>query len=134
MRSRRSGKAKRIVKGTKRTLITNKYSKWLFVFETVLFVGVVDEYLESLITNLSIDFYLHVLLLMLSIGVLFTLTFSVIEPWTKELIIWTIRLNESKAVKFAVHLIILGLLYWLYAKVFFGRTIAVDLNIGVSTR
>lgn len=132
MRSKRSGKGKRVVKGAKRTLSINKYSKWLFVFETVLFVGVGDEYLESLITNLSVNFYLHVLLLMLSMGILFTLAFSVIEPWTKELIIWTIRLNESKAVKFVVHVIILGLLYWLYAKVFFGRTIDIDIDIGLS--
>ncbi len=128
----RSKKNKQRAKEPKKTPIANRCSKWVFVFETILFVGVLDEYLESLITNLSINFYLHVLLFMLSIGILFTLAFSVIEPWTKELIIWTVRLNENPAVKFIVHLLILGLLYWLYAKVFFGKTIDIDVNIGIN--
>jgi len=126
------GKIERTKKAVKNTLNINKYNKWLFIFETILLIGVLDEYLEGFILGLEIDIYWHILLLMILIGTLFTFAFSVIEPWTKKIITWTIRINQNKVLRTLMHIIILGFIYFLYAKVFFATNIGITFDVGLN--
>ena len=118
--ARKTSKIERTKKALKDTLNINKYNKWLFIFETILLVGVLDEYLEGLLLGLNLNIYLHILITMVFVGVLFTLAFSVLEPWTRKIITWTIRINQNKILRVAIHIIILVVIYFLYAKVFFA--------------
>jgi len=127
-----SKKLEQTTKGVQSTLNINRYNKLLFIFETILLVGVVDEFFEGVVTGLSLNIYLHVLLLMLAVGILFTLAFSFLEPWTKKLIVWTVRINQNKILRFLMHVIILAVLYYFYAKVFFGTTIGINFSLGLS--
>jgi len=118
--------------GVKSALNINRYNKLLFILETILFVGVIDEYFESLIMGIDYGIYLNILLLMLSIGILFSLALRFIEPLTKGSIVWIVRLNNNKILRAAVHIVILCLLYYLYAKVFFDTTVSLSFNIGLN--
>jgi len=116
-------------KAVKNTLNINKYNKLLLVFETVLLVGVIDEYLEGVILAQDMSIYLHVLTLMLLVGFIFTFAFSIIEPIIKKWVAWTIRFNRNKLIRVIIHVLILSILYYLYAQVFFGTTIQPDIGI-----
>ena len=118
--------------GVKRALNINRYNKMLFIFETILFVGVVDEFFESLIMQIDYGIYLNIILLMISIGILFYLALQFIEKVAKGAIIWIVRLNNNKILRFFVHALILFGLFWLYAKVFFGVHLHLIFNVGLS--
>ncbi len=119
-------------KGVKDTLNINRYNKWLFIFETILLVGVIDEYFETVIMGLNQSIYVHILLLMLSIGILFSLALRFIEPVAKGGIIWIVRLNNNKILRAVVHILILSVLYYLYARVFFDTSVSLSFNIGLN--
>jgi len=118
--------------GVKSALNINRYNKYLFILETILLVGVLDEYFESLIMGIDYGIYINILLLMLSIGILFSLALRFIEPIAKGSITWVVRLNENKILRFIVHVVILCLLYYLYAQVFFDTTVSLSFNIGIN--
>jgi hypothetical protein len=121
-----------IVKGTKDTLNINKYNKFLFIFETILLVGVIDEFFEGLIMTIDNGIYLNILLLMLSVGILFYIALQFIERVSKGAIIWVVRLNNNKIIRLFVHIVILSILYYLYAQVFYDTTIGLTFNIGLT--
>jgi hypothetical protein len=124
--------SRNIVNNTKNNLNINKYNKFLFIFETILFVGVIDEFFEGLIMQIDNGIYLNILLLMFSIGILFYIALQFIERVAKGAIIWVVRLNNNKLIRLFVHIIILSFLYYLYAQVFFDTTIALNFNIGLT--
>jgi hypothetical protein len=132
LKKKSSEKIQNAKKNVSSKLNINKYNKWLFIFETILFVGVIDEYFEGLILSLNIDFYWHVLLLMISVGVLFTLLFRYIEPLTKKILVFLVRINTNKLVRIIMHIIILSILFYLYSQVFFGKTISIDFSFSVN--
>ncbi len=116
----------------KENLNINKYNRFLFIFETILFVGVIDEYFEGLIMSIDNGIYLNILLLMFSVGILFYVALQFIERVAKGAIIWVVRLNNNKLIRLIVHLVILSFLYYLYAKVFFDVTVGLSFNVGLS--
>lgn len=118
--------------GVKNALNINRYNKMLFIFETILLVGVIDEFFEGLIMMVDYGIYLNILLLMLSIGILFYIALQFIEKVAKGTIIWIVRLNNNKILRFFVHALILFGLFWLYAKVFFGVHLNLIFNVGLS--
>jgi hypothetical protein len=77
-------------------------------------------------------FYINVLLLMLSIGVLFTFALGFIEKVAKGAITWIVRLNDNKILRIAVHIIILAVLFYLYSKVYFGVEVGLDFSIKIT--
>lgn len=111
----------------------NRYNRYLFIFETILLVGVIDEFLEGLIMQLDYGIFLNIALLMFSIGVLFYFALQFIERLGKGTIIWIVRLNKNKILRVAAHIVILALLFYLYAKVFYGTELGLVLDIGVTT-
>ena len=119
-------------KGIKSGLNINRYNKYLFIFETILLVGVIDEFFETLIMGLNISTYLHIVLLMVSIGTLFYFALMFIERFSKGTIMWLVKLNQNKVLRFLVHVIILYILFYLYAKVFFGLNISLVFNVGLN--
>ncbi|MBT3720028.1 hypothetical protein HN789_02985 [archaeon] len=120
------------VNNTKKALNINKYNKWLFIFETFLFVGVLDEFIENLILSINLNILFHVILIMLSVGILFTAAFSIIEPLTKKILAWLVRINSNKIVRILMHIIILSVLYYLYAFVFFGAKLQLTFNVAIN--
>ncbi|PLW80487.1 hypothetical protein C0585_02215 [Candidatus Woesearchaeota archaeon] len=110
----------------------NTYNKKLFVFETILLVGVIDEFFEGLIMKLDYGIYLNIILLMLSIGILFYFALTFIEKVSKGAIVWLVRLNDNKILRFLVHAVILFILFCMYAKVFYGTNINLVFNIGLN--
>jgi hypothetical protein len=119
-------------KGVAKFTNINRYNKYLFIFETILFVGVIDEFFEGVITGFNLGIYLHILLLMFSIGILFTIALNVIESITKGTIVWLVRLSNNKILRVVVHLIIFAILFYLYGKVFFDTNISLSFNIGLN--
>lgn len=117
--------------GMKKALNINRYNKMLFIFETILFIGVVDEFFESLIMKIDYGMYLNIILLMLSIGVIFAFALKFIERVARGAIIWIVRLNNNKILRFFVHALILFGLFWLYAKVYFGVNVHLVFNVGL---
>ena len=118
--------------GVGRALNINRYNRYLFMLETILLVGVIDEYFESLIMKVNYGVYLNILLLMLSIGVLFSFALKLIEPIARGTISWLVRLNDNKILRAVVHIAILYFLFCLYARVYFGLTISLVFNIGLN--
>jgi hypothetical protein len=118
--------------GVWHTLNINRYNKYLFILETILLVGVVDEFFEGLIMGLNVGLYLHVFLLMFSIGVLFVFALALIEKIGKGTIVWLVRLSNNKILRVVFHVLILCGLFYLYAKVFFGVEIGLVFNIGLN--
>ena len=118
--------------GVKDVTNINRYNRYLFILETILLVGVVDEYFESLITGLNISIYFHILLLMFSIGVLFVVALKVIEKIGKGTIVWLVRLSSNKILRLIAHIVILSLLFCLYGKVFFGTDISLSFNVALN--
>ncbi len=108
----------------------NRYNKYLFVFETVLAVGVIDEFFEGVVTGLQLNFYLHVLILMLAVGLLFTAAFRFLEPLTKGTVVWLVRFNKNKFVRVLVHALILGSLFYFYSLVFFNTQLSYQAVFG----
>ncbi|MGM5488434.1 MAG: hypothetical protein ACQESG_05785 [Nanobdellota archaeon] len=82
----------------KRALNINRYNKMFFIFETILLVGVVDEFFESLIMQIDYGIYLNIILLMISI--LFYLALQFIEK--EGAIIWIARLNNNKILRLSM--------------------------------
>ncbi len=119
-------------KGIKNGLNINRYNKFLFIFETILLIGVIDEFFETLIMGLELSIYSHILLLMLSIGTLFYFALMFIEKVAKGTITWLVRLNSNKILRFIVHVIILYIIFILYARVFFDTNISLVFNLGLS--
>ena len=119
-------------KGVKRTLNINRYNKYLFIFETILLVGVIDEYFESLIMQLDYGIFLNIILLMLSIGILFYFALQFIERLGKGTIIWIVRLNQNKILRIAAHILILAALFYFYAQVFYGTKIGIVFDFGLT--
>ena len=132
LKKRGSKRIESTKEGVKKGLNINRYNKNLFILETVLLIGALDEFFESLILKLDFGIYLNVLLVMLSVGVLFTLAFNFIEKYMKGIIIWMVRVSNNKIIRFAVHLIILGVLFYLYAQIFFNVKIGLVFNVGLS--
>lgn len=124
--------AERVKHGLRAGTNINTYNKWLFIFETVLFVGVLDEFLEGKLLDLDLGLYVNVAILMLMTGTLFTFAFRFIERYTQKTISWLVRLNSNKILRLFVHLVIISLLFYLYAKVFFEVNLSLVLDIGVS--
>ena len=125
-------KLESVQKSVKDGLNINKYNKWLFIFETVLLVGVLDEFLEGVILDLPISFYWHVALVMLCIGIVFSAAFIFIEKYAKKIVIGIIRFSNNKLVRIILHLAIIAIIFYLYARVFFGTKVALDIAIGVT--
>lgn len=121
-----------IKKGVRDTTNINRYNKYLFIFETILLVGVIDEFLESLIMKLDYGIYLNIVLLMLSIGILFYFALQFIEKLGKGTIIWIVRLNKNKILRIATHVLILSVLFYFYAKVFYSTEIGIVFNFGLT--
>jgi len=117
---------------TKKALNINRYNKYLFILETILFIGVLDEFLESLILKVDFGIVINTILLMASIGILFSWALLLIEPIMKGTIIWLVRLNNNKILRVIVHVIILSLLFCLYAKVFFGTNLSLSVDVGLN--
>ena len=69
---------------------------------------------------------------MLSIGILFAFALQFIEKVARGAIIWIVRLNSNKILRFIVHALILSALFWLYAKVFFGVQVDLIFDIGLN--
>jgi len=118
--------------GIKKGLNINRYNKMLFIFETILLVGVIDEFLEIQILKLDFGLYVNIALLMVTLGILFYFAFHIVEKAAKSTIVWIVRLNNNKILRFLVHVIILSFLYYLYAKIFFSTTIGLTFNLGLN--
>lgn len=118
--------------GIKKVSNINRYNRKLFILETILFIGVLDEYMESLILKVDAGFYINVILLMASIGILFTFALKFIEKVAKGAITWIVRLNDNKILRVAVHILILGILFYLYSKVYFDVELGLDFSINIT--
>jgi hypothetical protein len=111
------------IKNMKKEFNINRYNKYLFIFETVLLIGLLENYLSEIILELNINVYLNVLLIMLSIGFLFTLAFRFLEPLARDTIVWLVRFNENKILRIVAHALILICLFYLYTLAYFDVVI-----------
>jgi len=117
------GRKEKIKKEIKKDLNINTYNKYLWVFETVLLVGVVEEYIEGYVVDLNIPFVFNVILVMLLIGTAFTLLIRFTEPLFKGILVWMVRFRNEKQVRFILHAGILFGLFCLYAFVYFDAIV-----------
>ncbi|MCP3682874.1 MAG: hypothetical protein GY861_09310 [bacterium] len=122
----------RIKDNVKKGVNINTYNKYLFIFETVLFVAVVEEFIEIKMLALDINLYLNILLVMLLVGTSFTGLIFVLEPFLKGTITKVVRFSNSKIVRVVLHSVILFVLFLLYAFVYFGEKITPAISIGLN--
>ncbi|MFH1590872.1 MAG: hypothetical protein ABIC95_03005 [archaeon] len=109
----------------------NRYNKYLFILETILLVGVVDEYVENLIIGWTLGVYLNTLLIMIAIAIMFSLALRIIEPLARGTVTWLVRLTSNKVVRVTMHVVILCIIFYLYGKVFFGVDVGIDFSVGL---
>ncbi len=112
-------KKEKIKAHIKKDVNINTYNKYLWVFETILLVGAVEEFIEGKVVALDIDFNLNVILVMLLVGTAFTLAVRFTEPLFKKSVTLLVRIRESKALRVALHASILFGLFLLYSWVYF---------------
>jgi len=115
----------------KKSVNINTYNKYLFLFETILFIGAIEEFIETKVLALETNFYISVILIMLLIGTAFTFAVVFLEPKVRNLITWIVRASTNRVIRVVVHSIILFGLFLLYAFVYFGAKLMPVFSFGL---
>ena len=124
---------KKLKEEVKKDLNINTWNKYLFIFETILFIAVIEEFLEGKITNLEMQLFPHILLVMLLVGTSFTGAVRLVEPILKGSVTKIVRFSNNKIIRITVHVLILFGLFVLYGLVYFDTLIKPMLSIGLAT-
>ena len=125
---------KKIVAEVKKDININTYNKYLFIFETVLLVGVIEEFIEGYVLGLDLQLFLHMFLVMVLVGTSFTGAIAFVEPLLKGSITWIVRFGKNKIVRVGVHAAILFGLFFLYGLVYFGTKVTPAVSIGLTAQ
>ena len=115
----------------KKSVNINTYNKYLFLFETILFIGAIEEFVETKVLALDINMYLDILIIMVLVGTSFTGAVIILEPKLRNLITWIVRASSNRVIRVVVHSVILFGLFLLYAFVYFGAKLMPVFSFGL---
>jgi hypothetical protein len=99
--------------------VKRSVNRFLFIVETLLLVGVIEEFIESYVMRMDQSVYMTVLMLMLLIGVLFYFALGLIQGIAGGAILFIVSINKSRALRLIVHACIFACLFYLYLIVYF---------------
>ncbi len=97
-----------------------KTYKILTVLEAALLIGLLQFFLEGKITGMKISVYLRVAAIMLMVGGIFSIVFYTMERFIKNTLVNITGRTTRHGLRFAIHGLILTLLFAAYAYFYFN--------------